>query len=317
MKKTIIIILHLLTIPSFSQEISPMEIIFGGDTNKINAENIENIYSLILEMNKHLHKKSQNNPEYNIDYKSLLKNSRQNEIGKILLDMKNNLDIKIISENDKTKAELTTEFKATNKGPLDLSNYPIEVLKSSIDLNNDKTLNTLSVFDYSQNEDINEITGSLNYKIELKESKNKKFKLDLILKAFNESDYKILSKEDIQNGVNFNDSYSKLINITENHIAFDQEKSDDILLYLYKNEKISSIGSFFSYPMFKPIYDYLLSKDKVTKEMLFRDFPIKTLKKINTEGTYHIVIPDVIIGNQIIIYKKKFKKLKTSIKKTL
>ena len=119
------------------------------------------------------------------------------------------------------------------------------------------------------------------------------------------------------NSIEIGDSSYKLISLVSNHIAIDSKKQEEIVFYGYDKEKIAELGGVFSFSVFKPIYDYLISTDNVTLEMLSNDFPLNSLKKLNTKGTYQILIPNVIIENQIILHKKDFKTLKASIEKEL
>jgi len=76
----------------YSQTIGPFEIMFKNKSDKISNENIENVYSLILNLYSTLNPGETTKSNYSIKYKSILQeNIRKNELDNILNDINKNL----------------------------------------------------------------------------------------------------------------------------------------------------------------------------------------------------------------------------------
>ena len=89
MKKRLLIIFLLISTITLSQQANPFEIIFSGKTEKTTKENILDIYTFIIDLDKSLKKEKKIIRNYDMDYRPLLKNKRLNELGNILNDIKN------------------------------------------------------------------------------------------------------------------------------------------------------------------------------------------------------------------------------------
>lgn len=247
--------------------------------------------------------KTENNVEDNYvkNFKTLLTNSRVNELDKIINEINKNIKVEIL-EN---KLSLTTKFNASNTSSINLNNYLIEIENSNFKIDKISNINSKGIFDYSNNPLMKEITSELKYEFTLKEKIEGNLKLDLRIKAFKDSNYRIITKKDIQKEL----LGLKIINISKNHIAFEHSNNDFEFLP-YKNKKVPHVKSKMELEVYKPIYEYLKSNDKVDIEDLKIKFPIERLKKLNSKGTYKVIIFNNNSLDEVIILKKKYKELK-------
>ena len=61
----------------------------------------------------------------------------------------------------------------------------------------------------------------------------------------------------------------------------------------------------------------MISEKDITIEKLSTRFPLEIFKKLNTKGTYKIILPETSIGNEIIIFQKKYKKMELNVEQKL
>ena len=226
--------------------------------------------------------------------------------------IKNNVKTQIVCENETNYLKLESKFTASNCGSLDLGNYCIEIVNSNINIYNSSLISNLGIFDYSNNKNWKEIHGGLEYKFKILDEIKSEIKLDIVLKVFTKSNYKILSRKDIGNFF-FTNKPIKLINLSNNHIALDIIDISNPLIYPYKDGKISNSKGIHAFPLYKPLYEYLISEKDITIEKLSTRFPLEIFKKLNTKGTYKIILPETSIGNEIIIFQKKYKKMELNV----
>lgn len=305
MKKIILILTLILTFQKGFTQTSVFEIMLDNKSEYITEKNINDVYAFIIQIDQMM--KSENNVEniYTENFKKLLNNTRINDLDNILNQIKNNLEIEIT----KNKLNLITKFNASNISSINLNNYLIEIEKSNFEIKKKPSVNSLGIFDYSSNKSIKQVTSELKYEFTLKEKINKKIKLDINIRAFKKCDYKIITNKDISTellGI-------KIININKNHIAVENSNSDFEFIPC-KKEKIAKVSTM-KLNIYKPIYEYLKSNQKTTVENLKKEFPIERLKKLNTKGTYEIIIFNVNSLNEILILKKEYKELKTTLEK--
>lgn len=307
MKKIILILTLILTQKGFTQT-SVFEIMFDNKSEKITAENVNDVYLFVTQIDQMI--KSENNVEneYSENFKNLLTNTRINELDNILNQIKHNLKIETL-EN---KLYLVSEFNASNTSSIDLNNYSIEIEKSNFEIEKASSFNNLGIFDYSSNKSMKQVTTELKYEFTSKEKIKGKIKLDINIRAFKKCDYKIITNKDISTEI----LGIKIINISKNHIAIENSNNDFEFLP-YKNEKIAKVKSTMKFSVYKPIYEYLKSNQKITIEDLKKEFPIERLKKLNTKGTYEIIVFNDNSLDEILILKKEYNELKVTLEKKL
>ncbi|WP_445710596.1 hypothetical protein [Flavobacterium sp.] len=301
-----------------SQIISPFEIMFDNKSDKISNENIENIYSLILNLYTTLNSENTTKSDYSIKYKSILQeNIRKNELDTILNEINKNLELKSLIENDENFLNLTSHYIASNIGEIDQNDYQIQILKSNIKIDESNSINFLGNFDYSNNKNLKTIETEINYKIKIKDELTSKIKLDLLIKAFTHFEYVILSKDNVNKDFVLGSDQYKLIDLKNNYIALKASNIDDINIYAYKNGMVSKTTDKLSFPIYKSLYEYFASNDDVNLEKLKKNFPLEKLQNLNKFGTYSIIISKNTIDNEVLLSKKQFKTLETEFAKQL
>lgn len=307
MKKIILILTLILIFQKSFAQTSVFEIMLDNKTEDITEKNINDVYAFITQIDQMMKSEKIVENRYTENFKKLLKNTRINDLDNILNQIKNNLEIEITE----SKLNLITKFNASNISSINLNNYLIEIEKSNFEIKKKSSVNSIGIFDYSSNKSIKQVTSELKYEFTLKEKISKKIKLDINIKAFKKCDYKIITSKDISTellGI-------KIININKNHIAV-ENSNDDFEFLPYKNEKVAKVSTM-KLSIYKPIYEYLKSNQKTTIENLKKEFPIERLKKLNTKGTYEIIIFNGNSLNEILILKKEYKELKTVLEKKL
>jgi len=306
MKKIILILIFILAFQNGFTQTSIFEIMFDNKSEKITEKNLNDVYLFITQIDQML--KSENNVKntYTESFKKLLTNTRTNELDNILNQMKQNLEIEI----SESKLNLITKFNASNISSINLNNYLIEIEKSDFEIGKIPSVNSLGIFDYSSNKSMKQVMSELKYEFTLKEKIKKKIKFEIKIRAFKKCEYKIITNKDISKellGI-------KIINISKNHIAIENSNKDFEFLP-YKNEKIAKVKSTMKFSIYKPIYEYLKSNQKIIIEDLKKEFPIERLKKLNIKGTYEVIIFNDNSLNEILILKKEYKELKTTLEK--
>lgn len=311
MRKIILILISIITIQKGFTQTSVFEIMFDGKTDEITNENLNDVYLFITQIDQMVKTENNSENEYVEHFENLLNNKRTGELSNILNDIKENLKI----ETTENKLILTSKFSASNTSSIDLNNYLIEIENSNIKIGKTPSLNTSGIFDYSNNKSMGKIISELKYEFALEEKIEENIKLDIKIRAFEKCDYKIVSKKDVLKELKTFGGI-KIINLSKNHIVLDNSNND--YKYLpYKNEKIANVKNTMEFDIYKPIYEYLNSNEKVVIEDLKKEFPIERLKKINTKGTYQVVIFNDNSLDEILILKKEYKELKTTIEQKL
>lgn len=303
---------------AYSQTTSPFEIFFNNKTNEISNENIEDVYSFIMNIYSTLNLDQKEKSNYSIKKEIILKeNIRKNEIDNILNEINKNLDLKSIIENDEKLLNVTSHFKASNIGAIDIDDYQLQVLQSNIQIDKSKSIGLKGKFDYSANKSINTIESKISYEIKPKEELTSKIKLELLIKAFTHFEYVILSKNNINTNFVLGANQFKLIDLKNNYIALEASNLDDTDVYAYKKEKVSKTREKMSFPIYKSLYDYFKSNQDVNLENLKKNFPLQKLQSLNQFGTYSIITINNSIDSEVLITKKQFKTLETKIEKQL
>jgi hypothetical protein len=316
LKLIITFIIIIFSTSVYSQATSPFEIMFKNKSDEISNENIENVYSLILNLYSTLNPEKTTKSNYSIKYKSILQeNIRKNELDNILNDINKNLELKSIIENDEKFLNLTSHYEASNIGEIDLNDYQIQILQSNIQIDKTNSINSLGKFDYSDNKTSKTIESEISYKIKPKDELTSKIKLDLLIKAFTHFNYVIVSKNNINKDFVLGTDEYKLIDLKNNYIALEASNIVDINIYTYKNEMVSKTTDRLSFPIYKSLYEYFTSNNDVNLEKLKKNFPLEKLQSLNKFGTYSIIISNNTIDNEVLISKKEFKTLKTQIEK--
>lgn len=301
-----------------SQTISPFEIMFDNKSDKISNENIENIYSLILNLYTTLHPENTTKSNYSIKYKSILQeNIRKNELDTILNEISKNLELKSLIENDEKFLNLTSHYVASNIGEIDQNDYQIQILQSNIKIDESNSINSLGKFDYSDHKNSKTIETEINYRIKTKDQLTSEIKLDLLIKAFTHYEYVILSKDNVNKDLLLGSDQFKLIDLKNNYIALETSNIDDINIYAYKNGMVSKTTDKLSFPIYKSLYEYFASNDDVNLEKLKKNFPLEKLQNLNKLGTYSIIITNNTIDKEVLLSKKQFKTLKAQFAKQL
>jgi len=316
MKKILTIILLIISSTIYSQQTDAFDIIFKGEISKINNVNIKDVHDLIFEINKMMSQVKKETVIYDKELKPILVNKRPNEIDRILEQIKNNIEVEVTDEKNNSNLNITSNFSASNSGSLNLRNYPIDIKNSNVEIDKHSSINSQGIFDYSMNESIKEISGEINYKAKLLE-KPKKLKLELVLNAFKKSDYKVLSKKDMNKKKNLNGTNFTLINLEKTFFALKIGDKSNVEIYPYQNGKIADFKGITSFSIWKPLYKYLVNTDDVTVEKISNKFSIDYLKKMNLKDAYVLFIPGNILDSEIIILKKEFQKSELSIEKEL
>lgn len=311
LRKITFILISIITIQKGFAQTSVFEIMFNGKTNEITNKNLNDVYLFITQVDQMVKTENNSENEYVENFKNLLINKRTNELINILNEINENLKI----ETTENELILTSKFSASNSSSIDLNNYLIQIENSNIKIEKTPSFNTIGVFDYSSDKSMKKIISDLNYKFALEEKIEGNLKLDLRIRAFEKCDYKIVSKKDILKELKSLGNI-KIINLSRNHIVLDNS-NNDIKLFPYKNEKIANVKSTMKFSIYKPIYEYLNSNKKVVLEDLRKEFPIERLKKINTKGTYQVVIFNENSLEDVLILKKEYKELKTTIEQKL
>ena len=308
MKKLILLLTLIISIQKGFTQTSVFQIMFDNKSDEITKENVNDVYSFITEIDKMV--KTENDVENNYvkNFNTLLTNSRVNELDKIVNEIKENLKIETL-EN---KLILTSKFSASNTSPINLNNYLVEIENSNFKINKTSSINSKGIFDYSNNPSMKEITSELKYEFTLEEKIEGNLKLELKIKAFKNCNYRVVTKKDIEKEL----LGLKLINISKNHIAVEHSNNDFEFLP-YKNKKVANVKSKMEFGIYKPIYEYLKSNKKIDIEDLKNKFPIERLKKLNSKGTYKVIIFNDNSLDEILILKKEYKELNMKTEKKL
>ncbi|GAQ50168.1 hypothetical protein FPK15_contig00120-0002 [Flavobacterium psychrophilum] len=141
LKLTISFIIITFSPLAYSQTTSPFEIFFNNKTNEISNKNIEDVYSFIMNIYSTLNPDQKEKSNYSIKKQIILQeNIRKNEIDNILNEINKNLDLKSIIENEEKLLNVTSHFKASNIGEIDIDDYQLQLLQSNIQIDTSKSI---------------------------------------------------------------------------------------------------------------------------------------------------------------------------------
>lgn len=313
-KLIITLLLSLFYLSGTSQAISAFEIMFDNKSDEISKDNIEDFYSLILNLHSDFNSYNQSKNNYVTKYNKVIQeNSRKNEINDILNCMKNNLKIEQSIDKGEKFLNLTTFIVSKNNGIIDLNDYQIEILKSNIKINRSNSFNSLGKFDYSALKTSKTIESELDYKFKLEDKCNSKIEIEILLKAYTNFAYKIISKNDINKEFIIGLEKYKLIAFKKNYIALETLNSKNIEIYPYQKGMIADAKSTMIFPIYKSIFKYIISTITIDIEQLKKDFPIEKLRELNKFGVYSIIkMPENTIDEEVLITKKEFRTLNIS-----
>ncbi|MFV8354915.1 hypothetical protein ACNQGB_01865 [Flavobacterium sp. XS1P32] len=323
--KKILLILILLNSDFLCAQISfdeSMAIFIKGESEKINSENLNDVYSAILKMFSQYN--SVNKEKYStellqehiINYKSKLISSI-NESSITLFEQNAKLTLeKDLSQNLivlKSKIPLNIDEKDASKS------IQVTVQKSNF-INNGK--NNVNINEYNRSnfgtlkhyENIDGIKKENTYKtIEIKfgiDNKTEILSGSLVYNLKILTDYSTIKIGKVDYGKTFvlNNRNIKIIGSTNNIIiiegfAFD-DKFDINAINLDQNENVIKSPSTGKYPIFKDIFDIYRKNPNISITELKKELPLDKLQKMKINGCYLAIFNDFPFLNNFILFSR-------------
>ncbi len=301
-----------------------MAIFFKGESEKINKENLNDIYDAIYDMysqynaiNKEKYL-TESLKENLINYKTSLSSSI-NE--KSLIVFEQNATLKLVKDSIQSLIVLESKLPIDieERDPLNSVSITIKENKllnkniTKIRINENNTSNFGTFVDYKN---INGIKKEQKYKtIEIKNVIDKKVEMltgSLIYNIKILTDYsKIkINKTDFGKTFNLNNKNITFINSSNNMIIIDGIRFDDTFdinaINLDKKENVIKSPSTGKYPIYKDVYNTYLKNPKITKEELKKELPLDKLQKMNVNGYYIAILNDFPFLNNFILFSRVY-----------
>jgi hypothetical protein len=301
-----------------------MSIFFNAESEKINKENLSDIYDAIYDMTlefnsinktKYLTESLKENKIYN---KTLLSTSI-NEKG--LMSFEQNATLELEKDSVQNfivlKSSLpiyTEETDGLNSVSISIKeNKLLDKNKSKVRINKNHIANFGTFRDYTK---VNEVEKEQTYKtIEIKNSIDNKTgpligSVVYDVKILTDYPNIKLSKTDFGKSFILNNKKIKLINATNNIIIIDgitiDENFDITAINLDKKENVIKSPSTGKYPIYKDIFDIYNKNPNITKEELKKELPLEKLQKMKVNGCYYAIVNDFPFKDNFILFSRVY-----------
>lgn len=321
---TIIILLHSCLLNAQLNFEDRVSIFFNAESEKINKENLSEIYDAIYDMT--LEFSSKNRTKYlteslkeNMIFNKTLLSNAINEKGLMFFEQNAILELEKDSLQNYIvlKSSLPINMDETdglNSVSISIKeNKLLDKNKSKVRINNNHIANFGTFKDYKK---VNEIEKEQTYKtIEIKNSiynETEPLIGSIVYEIKILTDYASLklSKTDFGKSFLLNNKKITLINATNNIIIIDgitiDENLDITAINLDKKENVIKSPSTGKYPIYKDIYDIYTNNPNISKEELKKELPLEKLQKMKVKGYYYAIVNDFPFKNNFILFSRVY-----------